>query len=176
MRVEVDGYTVVFEADRRLHALRHGQPWRDCVGDNLILCLAMEVERLRGELAARDRVTPVRDDAPEVPHLRIDHDTDGWEVMQRVNGHLRSRGLEFVTTDDSGDGRLFYALQSRAGSALRESAAPEPDPTTFRIDHDTDAREVIARANRAMDAHGLAVEFVRMGSGDGDVVYALRGT
>lgn len=49
MRVTVqDGkYTVIMENDGRLHALRHGEPWRDCVGDKLILALAQEVETLR---------------------------------------------------------------------------------------------------------------------------------
>lgn len=55
VRVSVAGgkYEVVMEEDFRLHALRYGKPWRDCVGDNLVLCLAMEVEALRkrvGEL------------------------------------------------------------------------------------------------------------------------------
>jgi hypothetical protein len=42
----------VFEQDGRLHALRGGREWRDLVGDNLILSLAQEVERLRLALTA----------------------------------------------------------------------------------------------------------------------------
>lgn len=55
LRVTVyDGkYTVVQDADGRLHALRYGEEWRDCVGDGLILALAQEVETLREALAAR---------------------------------------------------------------------------------------------------------------------------
>lgn len=40
-------YTLIQEADGRLHCLRHWEPWRDCVGDNLILSLGYEVEKLR---------------------------------------------------------------------------------------------------------------------------------
>lgn len=51
MRVDVDGgkYTVVQEPDGRLHALRYGQPWRDCVGDNLIFNLAFELDAARNK-------------------------------------------------------------------------------------------------------------------------------
>lgn len=45
--IEHGKYTVVMEKDGRLHALRHGEPWRDCVGDNLIYALAAEVQNLR---------------------------------------------------------------------------------------------------------------------------------
>lgn len=49
LRVTVgDGkYTVVLPKDGRLHALRYGEQWRDCVGDGLVLALALEVEALR---------------------------------------------------------------------------------------------------------------------------------
>ncbi len=40
-------YTVIQAADGRLRALRHGEEWRDCVGDGLILALAQEIETLR---------------------------------------------------------------------------------------------------------------------------------
>lgn len=45
-------YTVIMERYGQTHALRYGEPWRCISGDNLILSLAMEVERLR-ELLAR---------------------------------------------------------------------------------------------------------------------------
>lgn len=52
MRVDVENgkYTVVFEEDNRLHVLRYGEPWRDCIGDKLILALAQEIETLREQL------------------------------------------------------------------------------------------------------------------------------
>lgn len=52
MRVTVgEGkYTVVMGSDFKLHALRYGQPWRDCVGDGLVLALAQEIRALRDRL------------------------------------------------------------------------------------------------------------------------------
>jgi len=45
--VEDGKYTVVMGEDNRLHALRHGEEWRDLIGDGLIYSLAAEVESLR---------------------------------------------------------------------------------------------------------------------------------
>lgn len=49
LRVTVaDGkYTVVQSAKGELYALRYNEIWRSCVGDNLILALAYEVDKLR---------------------------------------------------------------------------------------------------------------------------------
>jgi ubiquinone biosynthesis protein UbiJ len=49
MKVTIyDGkYTVIQDERGRLRALRHGEEWRDCTGDELILALAQEVEDLR---------------------------------------------------------------------------------------------------------------------------------
>lgn len=58
LRVTIrDGkYTVVLPVDGKLHALRYGQPWRDCVGDGLILSFAQEVERLRDALKLAETI------------------------------------------------------------------------------------------------------------------------
>ena len=49
MRVEIeDGkYTYQFHPDGRSEVLRHGEPWRDTVGDKFIYCMASEIEQLR---------------------------------------------------------------------------------------------------------------------------------
>lgn len=44
------------------------------------------------------------------PLLRIDHDSDSYDIVQRVNAVLRSRGLEFHSVDGD-DGYLIYALR-----------------------------------------------------------------
>ena len=48
-------YTVLFpeKPGEKLTALRYGEPWRDCVGDNLILALATELHELRSKLEKR---------------------------------------------------------------------------------------------------------------------------
>lgn len=57
MRVDVCGgkYTVVFGSDNRLHALRYGEEWRNCVGDNLIYYLAVELEEARLKVAELEK-------------------------------------------------------------------------------------------------------------------------
>lgn len=51
-RVDVcDGkYSVVIDDDYNLIALRYGQSWRDCIGDNLIYCLAVELKEAREKI------------------------------------------------------------------------------------------------------------------------------
>lgn len=54
MRVEIeDGkYTYQFHPDGRSEVLRHGEPWRDTVGDKFIYCMASEIEQLRQRVDA----------------------------------------------------------------------------------------------------------------------------
>lgn len=56
-------YTVVMDSEGRLSALRYGEPWRDCVGDGLILALADELSAARSDLArAQAELEKVRKD------------------------------------------------------------------------------------------------------------------
>lgn len=43
-------YTVIQETNGNAHALRYGDSWRTCLGDNLILCLAQELSETREAL------------------------------------------------------------------------------------------------------------------------------
>ena len=45
-----DGKYAVISENGRQQALRHGEPWRDLTGDNLIYWMMVEIERLRAEL------------------------------------------------------------------------------------------------------------------------------
>jgi hypothetical protein len=48
LEVEVnETYTVIMDVDGRLFALRNGETWRDCLGDNLIYSLAQELHDVR---------------------------------------------------------------------------------------------------------------------------------
>ena len=53
LNVSVDNgkYTVIMEADGRLHAMRHGEPWQDLTRNNLVYFLAAELEEARKRLA-----------------------------------------------------------------------------------------------------------------------------
>ncbi len=57
LRVDVAGgkYTVVQDEGGALRALRHGQEWRDCCGDNLIYYLASELEDARRRIAELEK-------------------------------------------------------------------------------------------------------------------------
>lgn len=43
-------YRVLFNLQDGLRALRYDQPWRDCVGDNLIYWLAVELNEAREKI------------------------------------------------------------------------------------------------------------------------------
>jgi hypothetical protein len=43
-------YTVLHDNGAGLHALRYGEPWRDMVGDGLVLAMAQEIEELQAHL------------------------------------------------------------------------------------------------------------------------------
>jgi len=51
LRVVVGEYAVEQRVDGSVRAERHGVPWRDCIGDNLVLALAQEVADLRERMA-----------------------------------------------------------------------------------------------------------------------------
>ena len=53
MRIELEGgkYTYVMSEDGRQHALRHGDIWRDLIGDKFVYCLAAHAEELREQNA-----------------------------------------------------------------------------------------------------------------------------
>lgn len=49
IRIDLEGgkYSVLHYCGTNLHALRHGEPWRDLAGDGLVLAMAHEIEALR---------------------------------------------------------------------------------------------------------------------------------
>jgi hypothetical protein len=55
-RIELDHgkYTVIHNDGMNLHALRHGEAWRDLSGDGLILAMAQEIEALREAALGRE--------------------------------------------------------------------------------------------------------------------------
>jgi hypothetical protein len=64
MKIENSSNTVVIEDGKyaitgietgRLEALRNGEPWRELVGDKLVLCLAQEIQELRAQHAETNR-------------------------------------------------------------------------------------------------------------------------
>jgi len=72
MRVDVnDGkYTVVMSQKGELKALRYGEEWRDCCGDNLIYWLAMELLQTRGVVEQAKEYLSNFEASPLVDELR----------------------------------------------------------------------------------------------------------
>lgn len=73
-RIEVEGgkYAVLHDNGTNLRAERYGEPWRDLVGDGLVLALAQEITALRLRLAS---ATKERDNLYSAA-LRYDHSTE----------------------------------------------------------------------------------------------------
>ncbi len=47
IKLDEGKYTVIQEEGESIKVLRHGEEWRDCVGDNLIYFLVEEIKRLQ---------------------------------------------------------------------------------------------------------------------------------
>ena len=56
-------YRVILKEGVGLHALRHGKPWRDCCGDNLVYFLALELHEARERIEALKNETMTLGDA-----------------------------------------------------------------------------------------------------------------
>ena len=81
LNVSVDNgkYTVIMEADGRLHALRHGEPWQDLTGNNLVYFLAAELEATRKALSE-----VVSKDSDGVYRTRYVEDEDLTDIVGDV--------------------------------------------------------------------------------------------
>lgn len=51
-------YTVIYDGKGGLRALRHGEPWRDLCGDNLIYWMMARIRELEAEVAAAPTQQP----------------------------------------------------------------------------------------------------------------------
>lgn len=61
-------YTIIYE-DGKLSALRYGEPWRDLVGDGMVLAMLQEINFLKEQREIDDlRITSL---LSEVDHLTV---------------------------------------------------------------------------------------------------------
>lgn len=94
MKIELaDGkYTYLFdEKTGKAEALRHGQQWRDCIGDGFILAMAQEIESLRDQLTTAGKDTArlewlVIGGGKKIHAHIAGSDEKGWAVMDCSNG------------------------------------------------------------------------------------------
>lgn len=91
LNVELEGgkYTIVMTEAGHLSAKRYGEPWRDLVGDGMVLTMAHEIEELREKnadlLAAHEP-----DNDPSGP------DFLEWIADRLVHIHGESPNVDFV--------------------------------------------------------------------------------
>jgi hypothetical protein len=78
--IENGKYTVIQEAQGGTRALRYGEPWRDCVGDNLIRGLAGYVDDLRK--LAEDAVTA--EESQYVDWAKLNKDSPDYDPSYKV--------------------------------------------------------------------------------------------
>lgn len=94
-------YTVVLRSDGAMHALRHDEPWRDLVGDKLVMAMAHEIMELRQVVPADGSVLQRADAWGAV-----------WELLQA------SGAVNPGTQRDTGKETALVAIR-----ALIEAAA-----------------------------------------------------
>lgn len=82
-------YTVVFEDDGRLHALRYGETWRDLAGDKMVLSMLQAFDSQQKQLARAAYLLNLADGA-------ID---ECWELSREIHRLLSELQLphELIT-------------------------------------------------------------------------------
>jgi hypothetical protein len=107
-KIELEGgkYTVIHDNGANLHALRHGEPWRELVGDGLVLAMAQRIEDL--EVLSVERVmldvVPGLEGMGEEVYAKSVDDVeaklgalgDQIEDLQSSNSELRDRKNSIV--------------------------------------------------------------------------------
>ncbi len=58
--VEDGKYIVVHDNGANLHCLRHGRPWRDLLGDGMVLALVQRIEELESQVKASQPIGVVK--------------------------------------------------------------------------------------------------------------------
>ena len=104
-----DGKYAVISENGRQQALRHGEPWRDLTGDNLIYWMMVEIERLRAELAEAQK------QAAAYRFIRGGGvDIVDFGDMRNVITPVMPRGKYCRTTEEF-DAVIFAAMESDNG-------------------------------------------------------------
>jgi hypothetical protein len=157
-------YTVVFEPDGRLYALRNGEPWQDFSGNKLLYCMLQEIDDLKAA-QAQDRAELARLEAklkaqPEVMDLHgVRRDGSVSVTLAKVGVDPKMKIKEFVSEffgmpsdspDEFDDAEMaeaaalnFYKWLQGQAKGL-EAAAPRP----WKITHDGDSLAMLEHKNR----------------------------
>ena len=98
--IKVGEYTVIHENGTNFHALRHGEPWRNLTGDNLVLALVSRIEQLE-KLWVEPNKSMVHAGIAEVQRI-----TEEWDTAWNFD-------LSEVTDSEASDMAVF-TLQAMA--------------------------------------------------------------
>lgn len=108
IHLEDGKYTIVLRSDGAMHALRHGEPWRDLVGDKMVMAMAHEILELRQVVPADGSVL---------------QRADAWDaVWQQLNG---LGAIDTATRGKTGKELARDALKSLADQARGQAGALE---------------------------------------------------
>ncbi len=116
-------YRVVMDVDG-LRALRYGEPWRDCVGDNLIYYLASTVQTLQDAIITH-RAQKADDRCIEDDDRLYEALGDGIKCDRRVGCQLDmvNNCVRFIRNRTEGGGWPTYAELEAERDRLRERVA-----------------------------------------------------
>lgn len=107
-------YAVILTASGHLYAERYGQPWRECVGDTLILTLAQDCETLseRNRTLAEQHAETVRLLSKSAELLKLS--ADKLHHYAKRQGKTRMAGKTFAdgSVRNPNEGQHYPAVQS----------------------------------------------------------------
>ena len=90
-------YTYRQYKDGSQEALRHGETWRDLCGDNLVRCLAWELNE------ARERIVELERERDEISALVSDESSNECFEAQAIAKHILARRDARVAADSLDD-------------------------------------------------------------------------
>lgn len=103
-------YSVMHDNGADLHAVRYGEPWRDLIGDGLVLALVQEVERLRELEAHIIRSVPAREAFENAAYAHYQAQRAAGHFDEQAEEGDGSRTSLFWMTPDGNYGvRMFNA-------------------------------------------------------------------
>jgi len=184
----LDGkYTVVFdEKTGRLEALRYGEPWRDLVGDGLVMAMLQEIDRLK---AGQSQRAPSPGDnsidrpgGPGVTRWAIEYEderdfcnavspltgavfVDARSALERFEqaalAGVKTHGRVSVRSIGDAQGNADRELLQQAAQTLEEGITIHEDPQTGERGYgsrwDYDAADLVSRLRLSLKEKDLLV-------------------
>jgi hypothetical protein len=111
-------YTVIQDATGRLKALRYGEPWRDCCGDNLVFYLAAELAEARLQITMLEAMKRrLQDMVPLFEEAR-----DALPAISTTSARLRGIRLDLADRMDAVGDYEQWKAHDNARQALTKTS------------------------------------------------------